>query len=74
MVYLKSLVAGTAALSMAAALSPIVIGIYFLVVLRPGGDGTTAWDPTSFAREPLIWIMFALAFVAGFVWEFRRAR
>jgi ABC-type molybdate transport system permease subunit len=73
MVYLKSLVAGTVAVTIAAVLSPIVMGIYFLVVYRPGANGAIGWDPTSFARQPLIWTTSALIFVVGFVWEFRRA-
>jgi hypothetical protein len=73
MVYVKSLVAGTVAVAIAAALSPIVMGIYFLVVYRPGASEAIAWDPTSFARQPLIWAISGLIFVAGFVWEFRQA-
>jgi hypothetical protein len=73
MVYVKSLVAGTVAVAIAAALSPIVMGIYFLVVYRPGASEAIAWDPTSFARQPPIWAISGLIFVAGFVWEFRRA-
>jgi hypothetical protein len=73
MVYLKSLVAGTFALALAVALSPILIGIYFYVVYRPGADVTTAWDPTSCAKQPVIWAISGLVFVAGFVCEFWRA-
>ncbi len=72
MVYLKSFIAGTAALVMAAALSPILMGVYFLVVYRNGADEGAAWDPTSFARQPLTWAILVLIFVAGFVWELRR--
>ncbi len=54
MVYLKSVVAGTVAVAIAAALSPIVMGIYFLVVYSPGATEAIAWDPTSFARQPFI--------------------
>ena len=73
MVYLKSLVAGTVAVVIAATLSPIVMGIYFYFVYSRGTDETIGWDPTSFVKQPLIWTMTALIFVAGFVWEFRRA-
>ena len=72
MVYLKSLVAGTVGVVMAAALSPIVMGIYFLFVYRSGSSEAIGWDPTSLVKQPLIWTMAALAFVAGFAWEFRR--
>jgi len=73
MKYLKSLVAGTVAVAIAAALSPIVMGIYFIVVYRPGANGASGWDPTSSAKQPMIWVISLLIFVAGFVWEFRRA-
>lgn len=72
MVYLKSLVAGTVGVAIAAALSPIVMGSYFFVY-RSGTSETIGWDPTSLAKQPLIWTMAALVFVAGFAWEFRRA-
>lgn len=73
MVYLKSLVAGTFALALAVAVSPILMGIYFYAVYRHGADVTTAWDPTSFAKQPLIWAISGLVFAAGFIWEFWRA-
>lgn len=72
MVYLKSLVGGTVAVAIAAAISPIVMGIYFYVIYRPGRNEVIGWDPTSFARQPLIWAIGALIFVSGFVLEFRR--
>jgi hypothetical protein len=74
MVFLKSLVAGTVAVATAGALSPIVMGIYFLVVYRPQANEAIGWDPTSFAKQPMIWAVAALIFLAGFVWEFRRAQ
>ena len=73
MVYLKSLVAGTLAVALAAALSIILIGLYFYFVYRPGADEGVGWDPTSFARQPLIWAITVAIFLAGFAWEFRRA-
>jgi hypothetical protein len=73
MVYLKSLVAGMAALAMAAALAPILMGIYFYIVYRPGASEAVGWDPTSFARQPQLWVITAAIFMTGFIWEFRRA-
>lgn len=73
MVYLKSLVAGTVAIAIAATISPIVMGFYFFVVYRPGPDEAIGWDPTSFVKQPLIWAITALIFLAAFVWEFRRS-
>ena len=72
--YLKSLIAGTVALAIAVALSPIVMGIYFFFVYRPEANGAIGWDPTSAAKQPLIWAISVLIFVAAFVWEFRRRR
>jgi cell division protein FtsX len=73
MVFLKSLVAGTVAVAMAGALSPIVMGVYFYVVYRPAANEAIGWDPTSFVKQPMIWAVTAVIFLAGFVWEFRRA-
>ena len=73
MAYLKSLCAGTVAVAIAAALSPLVMGIYFYLVYRSGAAEATGWDPTSSARQPLIWAISAVIFLTGFVWEFRRA-
>lgn len=72
MVYLKSLVAGMAALAMAAALTPILMGIYFYIAYRPGANEAVAWDPTSFARQPQLWVITVLIFTAGFMWELGR--
>lgn len=73
MVYLRSFVAGTVAIAMAAAVSPIIMGIYFYAIYRPGTHDAIGWDPTSCAKEPLIWVIALLVFLAGFAWEFRRA-
>ncbi len=73
MFFLKSLVAGTVAVAMAGALSPIIMGIYFYVVYRPDANEAIGWDPTSFVKQPMIWAVTAVIFLAGFVWEFRRA-
>ena len=71
MIYLKSVIAGSVAVAIAAAMSPIVMGIYFYIVYRPGNEAV-GWDPTSFTTQPLVWATGILIFVAGFVWEFRR--
>jgi len=74
MVYLKSLAAGTAAVAIAAALSPIVMAVYFYLVYRTRENQAIGWDPTSLVTQPSIWAICALIFVSGFVWEFRRAQ
>ena len=73
MVYLKSFVAGTAAVATAIALSPTAMAVYFYLTYRTGVN-EAGWDPTSFVRQPSIWAISALIFVSGFVWEFRRAQ
>ena len=73
MVYLKSLVAGAVAVAMGLVLSPIVMGVYFYIVYRQGADEATGWDPTPFVKQPLIWALTGLMFMAGFLWGFRRA-
>ena len=65
MIYVKSLLAGTLALVMAAALTPIVLGVYFIVTYSQGRGHAMAWDPTSCAKEPLLWLVAASVFVAG---------
>jgi len=73
MVYVKSLLAGIAALVIAAVLSPFVMLIYVYVVYRPAANQAVGWDPVSFAKQPLSWLIGTLIFLAGFLWEFRRA-
>jgi hypothetical protein len=36
-------------------------------------DGSYGWDPVAFARTPLAWTIFLLAFAAGFYWQFHRS-
>ena len=73
MVYVKSLLAGLAALIIATVLSPFVMGIYLYVVYKPAANEGIGRDPISFAKQPLYWLIAALIFWAGFIWEFRRS-
>ena len=73
MVYFKSLLAGLTALIIATVLSPFIMGIYLYVVYRPAANEAISWDPISFAKRQLIWLVGALIFLAEFMWEFRRA-
>jgi hypothetical protein len=36
-------------------------------------DTSIGWDPVAFTRAPLAWIIFLLAFAAGFYWQFHRS-
>jgi hypothetical protein len=76
MVYFKSVLAGLAALIIATVLSPFIVGIYISLVYKPAANesiGSIGWDPISFAKQPLCWLVAALIFLAGFMWELRRA-
>jgi len=72
MVYVRSLLAGIAAVLMALVLAILGGGLYVYIASRSTEDGAIGWDPTSLKR-PLIWIVAALPFAAGILWEFRRA-
>jgi hypothetical protein len=72
MVYVKSLIAGLAAITMAVVLAIFGLGIYMYIVSKSTEEGAIGWDPVALNR-PLPWIVAALIFTAGFVWEFRRA-
>ena len=75
MVFLKSILAGSAAVVVAVIASLIVMGVY-LWIHRPadtGADsGAVGWDPISLTK-PGIWLLVIAIFLVGFVWEFLRA-
>jgi hypothetical protein len=72
-VYLKCTAAGLVAVIVA-------IGIFFVVEIisviimsrRSSGDTVIGWDPISFARDPLPWIVLTLIFVTGFWWKYHQ--
>ena len=73
-VYFKSAIVGVVALSLCA----MIVVLTALVAIiwmsrRAEGDTVIGWDFVSFAKTPLAWAIFLLAFVAGFYWEYRRA-
>ena len=73
MIYVKSLVVGIAAVVIATILSPFLMGLYLYIAYKPKENEAIGWDPISFTKRPVAWLIIALIFVAGFVWEFRRA-
>lgn len=73
MVYFKSLLVGLATLIITSLLSPFIMSIYVFVVYKPTGDAGIGWDPVSFAKRPLSWLIALVIFLTGFMWEFRRA-
>jgi len=71
-IYLKSVLAGLAAVFAAAILLFVAMAIYFSILgSREHGQGTIGWDPISIVRPGPVIIMMAV-FLAGFLWEFRR--
>jgi hypothetical protein len=73
-VYFKSAIAGVGALVLCAM---IVVLTALMAIIRMSsradGDTVIGWDFVSFAKTPLAWAIFVLAFAAGFYWEYRRA-
>lgn len=75
MVFLKSLLAGVAAVVLVAIALPFVIGLYMWINRPPdtGADvGSIGWDPISLMK-PATWFVVIGIFLIGFVWEFFRA-
>jgi len=74
MIILKSLAAGLlAVLATAIVITILAIGALLVLSARNHEEDTSiGWDPVTFAREPLAWIIFLLAFAAGFYWQYRR--
>jgi hypothetical protein len=74
MIILKSLAAGLLAV-LATATVITILAIVALLVLSAKNqteDTSIAWDPIAFVRAPLPWVIFLLAFAAGFYWQYRR--
>jgi len=73
MIYLKGIVAGLAAVFSVTVLVFVGIVIYLGVsASKEQGEGSIGWDPISVIRPGPVLIIVAV-FVAGFLWEFRRA-
>jgi uncharacterized BrkB/YihY/UPF0761 family membrane protein len=72
-IYLKSAVAGLIAvmIAMAATFGAAIVSV-IVISRRASEDTTIGWDPVSFARDPLPWIVMALVFTAGFWWKYHR--
>jgi uncharacterized BrkB/YihY/UPF0761 family membrane protein len=74
MIILKSFATGLLAV-LATAMTITILAIVALLALSAGNhreDTSIGWDPVAFARAPLAWIIFLLAFAAGFYWQYRR--
>lgn len=76
MLYVKSMLAGLAAILLATILI-FIGGICAVVIIASRqthtGHMSVGWDPISFGRSGAGWIILGLAFLIGFWWEYRRA-
>jgi hypothetical protein len=72
MIYVKSFLAGIAAVVIAAFAFLFGMGAYYWIVYRPIGNEAIGWDPISLAN-PVTWVTVIGIFLAGFLWELRRA-
>jgi hypothetical protein len=70
MIYLKSTIAGLAALFLTAALVYIVAILAIALIFRSGGVDLPIWHVHT---ESLgLWLVVSVVFGLGFFWEFRR--
>ena len=77
MIYLKSLLAGFAAVLIFLFLLVGVVFVVFVVLAfsaqRSPEAGAVGWDPISLVHMKLWWLtLAAAAFAGGSLWEFRR--
>jgi hypothetical protein len=72
-VYLKSMIAGALAVFISAVVVNVVAVVAIIWMSGRTEDGSYGWDPVAFARTPLAWTIFLLAFAAGFYWQFHRS-
>jgi hypothetical protein len=73
MVYVKSILAGLAAVVVSAVVLPIVALMAPTVRYRRGGYQGIGFDPSLLVHWPVAWVVGAVVFSAGFYWEFQRA-
>jgi hypothetical protein len=72
-VYLKSMIAGALAVIISAVAVNVVAVVAIIWMSGRTEDGSYGWDPVAFARTPLAWTIFLLAFAVGFYWQFHRS-
>jgi hypothetical protein len=71
MIYVKSVLAGVAALVVALILFFYLYGVFFIPKAPPGI--VVLCDVSGFITHPVFLLILLLAFAIGFYWEFRRA-
>jgi hypothetical protein len=73
MIYLKSVLVGIVAVISAFVVFFVGSVIYLRITTsKEQGDAAIGWDPVSVVRPGPVLVVLAV-FVAGFLWEFRRA-
>lgn len=71
-VYFKSMLAGIVAMFVCAIVVVLVALVAILWMSRhTEADSAIGWDFVSFARTPLAWTIFLLAFAIGFYLQYR---
>ena len=74
MTYVKSLLAGVAALAALLVALILCFSIYVGLFGPKTPPGTTVgWDVDIYLKQPFFWLILLLAFATAFYWEFRRA-
>ncbi len=68
----KSLLAGLASVVAFAVLLILLIVLIDAVVSFVKGGASVGFDPISFAKRPIVWIVATLIFAIGFFWEYKR--
>ena len=73
-VYFKSAIAGVVAVFLCALIVVLTaLAAIIWMSRRAEGDTVIGWDFVSFAKTPLAWTIFLLAFTVGFYWQFHRS-
>ena len=51
----------------------VLVSVFaFPVILSLKGRREVGWDPTQIIRSPLVLVVLAVMFMAGFCWEYHR--
>jgi hypothetical protein len=69
-IYLKSTIAGIAALLLIAVLIPTAVFVAVSIRFRDVGHGSPIWHVHT--RSPVFWLAVSFVFAIGFLGEFRR--
>jgi cell division protein FtsL len=70
-VYFKSAIAGVVAVVLCAMIVVLTAPVATIWMSRRAeGETVIGWDFVSFAKTPLAWAIFLLAFAVGFYWEY----